>query len=82
MHIIYLPQHNISVVRQTHTYKAELLKHILSKLVHGLVVTTMVGEIFEICLSEMAKNALNRPPWLEKILRFTHLKWLNHDFWK
>ena len=36
----------------------------------------MVGENFEIYPSEMAKNAPNHPPWLEKILRFTHQKWL------
>ena len=27
----------------------------------------MVGENFEICLSEMANNVPNHPPWLEKI---------------
>ena len=31
---------------------------------------------FEISSSEMAKIALKYPPWLEKILRFVHLKWL------
>ena len=36
----------------------------------------MVGENFDIYTSKMAKNAQNRPPWLEKILKFTLLKWL------
>ena len=37
----------------------------------------MVGEHFEIYTSEMTKNTLLNPPsWLEKILRFTLLKWL------
>ena len=36
----------------------------------------MVGENFEIYTTEMAKMNLKSPPWLEKILRFTLLKWL------
>ena len=47
----------------------------------------MVGENFEISLSEMAKIALNHPPWLEEILRFAYLKWLKlhlliHHGWR
>ena len=39
-------------------------------------LSTMVGENFENCLSEVAKMYLNYPPWLEKILKTTKLKWL------
>ena len=43
----------------------------------------MVGENFKFYFSEVAKNAFsdkNRPPWLEKILKFTLLKWLKMHF--
>ena len=40
-------------------------------------LSIMVGENFEIYFSQMAKNAFkNYPPWLEKILKYTSLKWL------
>ena len=44
---------------------------------NALKLSIMVGEIFEIYLSRMAKNVyLNCPPCLEKILKFTCRKWL------
>ena len=44
---------------------------------NALKLSTMVGEIFKFYLSEMVKNMhLNCPPWLEKGLKFTRLKWL------
>ena len=36
----------------------------------------MVGENFRNCKSEMAKNALISPPWLQKILEIGCPKWL------
>ena len=36
----------------------------------------MVGEKFGIYSSQLAKKNLNYPPWLEKILEFTHIEWL------
>ena len=43
---------------------------------HALKLSTMVGEKVAIHLLQMAKNELNDPPWLDKILKFTCLKWL------
>ena len=38
---------------------------------NALNLSTMVGENFEIYLSQMVKMHLNYPPLLEKILKFT-----------
>ena len=56
----------------------EYMKYLLLLLLDNIIPlnSTMVGESFEIYLSQMAKNALKCPPWLEKILKFTLLKWL------
>ena len=59
------------------TIVGENFKIYLSEMAKNeLKLSTMVGEIFEIYFSEMAKNG---PPWLEKILKFTCLKWLKMD---
>ena len=39
-------------------------------------LSTMVVENFEIYIYEMARMHINCPPWLEKILKFRCLKWL------
>ena len=39
-------------------------------------LSTMVGENFEIYTSQMARMFFNCPPYLEKILKFTVLKWI------
>ena len=36
----------------------------------------LIGEHFEFYLPQMARIALNCPPWLDKILNFTCFKWL------
>ena len=43
---------------------------------NALKLSIMVGEIFEISWSQMTRNAFNCPPWLEKILKYANLKWL------
>ena len=44
---------------------------------NALKMFTVVGENFEICISQMARNALKTVhPWLEKMLKFVSLKWL------
>ena len=47
----------------------------------------MVGESFERYLSQMAKNDSDCPPWMEKNLKCTYLKWLKmiqivHHGWR
>ena len=46
---------------------------------NALKIYTMLGENFENCISEMARNALKCSPWLENILKFLSLKWLEMD---
>ena len=39
-------------------------------------LSIMVGKKFEITCLKWLKMILNYPPWLEKLLKFTTLKWL------
>ena len=52
---------------------------------NALKLSTMVGEIFEISWPQMAGNAFNCPPWLEKTLKYVGLKrlemHLNYPRW-
>ena len=43
---------------------------------NALESSTIIGEMLEIYLFQMAKNASESSTWLEKCLKFTHLKWL------
>ncbi len=47
---------------------SDILKFTHSQMVkNALKLSTLVGEKFEIYLSQMAKTQLNCPPWLEKL---------------
>ena len=50
--------------------------HFSQLAINAFKLSTMVGENFGIYLSQMAKNAFKLSPWLEKILKFTYLKWI------
>ena len=47
---------------------------------NALKLSTMVGEKFEIQCFQIAQIPLIHPPWLEKILEFSVLKWLKNTF--
>ena len=54
---------------------------------NSIKLSTMVREHFAICSLQVTRNSLNCAPWLEKVLKYVGVKWLEihlivHHSWR